>query len=612
MKRFFFLILAILLLAGCSGDLDPTQVTTVPPTEPTEPTEPPVPWTQTVGMPWDAEGVLLEMPLTIPDGLHYSSMMGFGGDLLLWSIDTHMPDQSFLEMCLVELDDGTVIAQREIPIGVYLVPQILGDDMFLCDPSTGKILQVDKKLQTVKEWNVDITDGTWYMGGGEILYHLDLESRLTARNLATGTVTPVMEGNPEVTWINGYGRYASMDYFRIDTGIQDVAVLDLYTGNVYYPAIEGSFNTATFMNDDWLCGKYTNENITYLSVDGGPAMMIKAGDSYLSLLKEGYILQGSTDNGRLAIYDMDGKLVSAAVVSEGESVYPNSDLIWNEALGGYFLEIRSYSESSRLLFWDISKSAEGENLILEEIPAPDEAQAVLQQRADELSEKYGLTILIGTECDTVFTDFTAELVEDYDRVAAALDTLEEALDNYPEGFLRQLRYGSIRGIRIQLVSNLWADGSGRYGDGYVAFTEPMWDHYLMVMDIDDTSTQTYYHEFSHIIDSYLEWDSQQREDALFSELSWGYLNPDWFTGYSYDYAQEHYLHDNSSFIDGYSTISPTEDRARVMEYAMAGADWAFVEAPVLRDKLYYYCNCIRDAFNTEGWPETMLWELPLE
>ena len=609
MKKLVLFMLIFLLLAGCAADTEPTETPTVPTTAPTEP---PVPWTQAVGMPWDTDGVLLEMPLTIPDGLHYSSMMGFGGDLLLWSIDIHISDQSVMEMCLLELDDGTVVAQCEIPVGVYLVPQILGDDMFLCDPSTGKILQMDKNLQTVKEWNVEPMDGTWYMGSGGILYHLDLESHLTARNLSTGTVTPVMEGNPEVTWINGTGRYVSMDYFRIDTGIQDVAVLDLQTGAVHYPAIEGSFNTAAFMNDDWLCTKYTNENISYLSVDGGESMMINAADSNLSLLKEGYLLEKSVDSGRMAIYDMEGKLISTAVIYDGESIYPNSDLIWNETLGGYFMEVRSYPESSRLLFWDISRSSEGEDLVLTKIPAPDEAQALLQQRAQELGEKYGLTILIGADCDTVFAEFTAEQVIEYDRVAAALDTLEEALDQYPEGFLRQLRYGSIRGIRIQLISNLWADGSGRYGDGYAAFTEPMWDHYLMVIDIDDTYVQTYYHEFSHIIDSYLEWDSQQRSEALFSELSWGYLNPDWFTGYSYDYAQEHHLYDNSSFIDGYSTVSPTEDRARVMEYAMGGSDWVFDEAPVLRDKLYYYCNCIREAFDTEGWPETTLWEMPLE
>ena len=132
------------------------------------------------------------------------------------------------------------------------------------------------------------------------------------------------------------------------------------------------------------------------------------------------------------------------------------------------------------------------------------------------------------------------------------------------------------------------------------------------MDIEDTSAQTYYHEFSHIIDVYLEWEAGQREGALFSEEGWDSFNPGWFTDYSYDYSDEHALEDYNSFVDGYSTIKPTEDRARVMEYAMAGGEWVFEDAPILYSKLEYYSKCIRDAFDTTGWPEITRWEEPLQ
>ena len=65
----------------------------------------------------------------------------------------------------------------------------------------------------------------------------------------------------------------------------------------------------------------------------------------------------------------------------------------------------------------------------------------------------------------------------------------------------------------------------------------------------------------------------------------------------------------TSFVDGYATISPTEDRARVMEYAMIeSGEWTFRDSPVLQKKLDYYCRCIRDAFDTTGWKPTELWE----
>ena len=71
---------------------------------------------------------------------------------------------------------------------------------------------------------------------------------------------------------------------------------------------------------------------------------------------------------------------------------------------------------------------------------------------------------------------------------------------------------------------------------------------------------------------------------------------------------------DSYFIDTYSRTFPTEDRARVMEYAMIGWDWMFSEdgsAP-LREKLRYYADCIRDCFDTAGWPAVTRWEQPLQ
>jgi len=288
--------------------------------------------------------------------------------------------------------------------------------------------------------------------------------------------------------------------------------------------------------------------------------------------------------------------------------YNDVHMIWNESQGGYFFILRSYSDAARLLFWDIEKSSGGENLSLTEVPEPDEAMVQLRQRADQIGEEYGVHILLGEECDTEFVDFTASHATDWEQLQMALDTLEQALSAYPEGFIRQLKYDTYYSIQIQLISDLWANGADRQGDGYVAFTQSLWDHHLMVVDIDDSVVDTYYHEFSHIIDSYLEWDAMQREDALFSEDGWAQWNPDWFTGYSYDYRIEHELWDAEHFVDGYSTIKPTEDRARVLEYAMGGYDWMFQGSAGLVGKLDYYCRCIRDAFDTTGWPETVIWE----
>ena len=151
--------------------------------------------------------------------------------------------------------------------------------------------------------------------------------------------------------------------------------------------------------------------------------------------------------------------------------------------------------------------------------------------------------------------------------------------------------------------------NSEYVDTYAAFVQDGYDRHVMVMDIYLSDETTYYHEFSHIIDSFLEWDAANREDALFSEEAWASLNPDWFPGYTWDYSWQQYVEDYSAFIDDYSTINPTEDRARVLEYAMAEYGyWNFYDCEVLTNKLEYYCSCIRDTFDTTGWPEDLLWE----
>ena len=233
--------------------------------------------------------------------------------------------------------------------------------------------------------------------------------------------------------------------------------------------------------------------------------------------------------------------------------------------------------------------------------------ALLRQRADELEEEYGLTIKIGDECQREFDSFTAARVSGYDRVNSALDKLEKALSAYPEGFFRQIHYDSIQSIEIQLVGGLRATDE-RAGGSYAAFVQPASDHYMLVADVFSATQKSYYHEFSHIIDSYLAWDAENREGALYSEDGWMERNPSGFAyvgSYSAEPESDPYP---GYFVDTYSMISATEDRARVLEYAMASDGLVFGENPPLKEKLHYYCECIRDAFDTQGWPETTLWE----
>ena len=67
----------------------------------------------------------------------------------------------------------------------------------------------------------------------------------------------------------------------------------------------------------------------------------------------------------------------------------------------------------------------------------------------------------------------------------------------------------------------------------------------------------------------------------------------------------------------YSTFSyaltfPTEDRAVLMAAAMEQNSWDFEAGSGRRAKMQFYADCIRDCFDTTGWPQTTMWEQVLK
>lgn len=608
MKRLLCIVFVLLLLTGCGAE-EPLETTTVP-TETQTATQPPIPWIEAVGKPWDKDGVLTELPLDIPDALHYNGAMAFGCDLLLWSVDSHLENVHTLELCLVELDTGSVSVEKEIPFTQTVIPQILGDSLFLCDRFSGTILELDKKLEAVNSWTVEPREASFTMGGNEMLYIYDWVGNVSKLDLKTGQETPLLGEGAYMDYFNAMGEWASVEFYS-DSGGKAMALLDLATGELRYPPLEKEFTAISYKNGTWLCDIYRDGYLAYVGTDSGEFLRAEIGFDSLQLLGDGKILRIREDGCTVSVHNPDGTSIAQAVITSEPYSYSPTILIPSEAFGGYFVLITDYSASMRLLHWNVEKSGPGEDIPLEPIPEPGQEEAAVRNRVRDLESTYGLNILLGEDTETLFYDFTGEQVTDWERIDDALDILEAALQNYPEGFFRQLRYDTIRSVDIHLLGTITAT-TEEYVHSYEGFVQYEYDRFTMGIDINMAGKQTYFHEFSHVIDSFLEWDSTQREDALFSESAWDALNPGWFPGYTWDYSREQYVEDYSCFIDSYSTIKPTEDRARVMEYAMTEFGGFFEEDTVLLEKLRYYCRCIRDAFDTTGWPETVLWEQYLD
>ena len=195
------------------------------------------------------------MALTIPDGLHYAATMEFGGDLLLWSEDAHR-QQKYLELCLVELDDGTVIAQRDVPITGYVYPQCIGDRLFLCDGEGGKVMALDKTLNQVDAWEMEPTEESMYMTAEGILYRFTSKNRLVRHDWTDGTGEPVLEGDPYIDWINGSGDVLTICYHLPENGRKAYCGLDLLTGEICYTDADDEVDSVSRKGDTWLHEKY--------------------------------------------------------------------------------------------------------------------------------------------------------------------------------------------------------------------------------------------------------------------------------------------------------------------------------------------------------------------
>jgi hypothetical protein len=321
----------------------------------------------------------------------------------------------------------------------------------------------------------------------------------------------------------------------------------------------------------------------------------------------------------LTLYDSDGAYLSCCALPLHSDAAVGRDFVWSGYWEGYFFT--DFMDSScRLMFWDVSAVTEGENLQMSSPEQTQPSQRVLDQslyeRAEELSRRFGVDIRIAEQCSLDYSHYDTYALTDPMFVQSALDILEESLSLYPEGFFRQLCYGTIESIRIELTGSLTTkDGIDTRPDSAGGFAHNGGSYYGIVLDGFLLQPQTLFHEFSHIIDARLKWDAMIREDALFSEEAWLALQPDGFSyARSYTDIPEEISRfvETGYFITDYSLTHPTEDRAVLMESAMSNYTWDFEPGSGTRRKMQYYAACIRDCFDTEGWPETTVWEQVLE
>lgn len=634
MKRMLFIFFLCLITSGCAI-FSPTETfdETLPATTidfETEPTTVEETTQAQVSVPLfpyeygqylDDTHILAQISNTAIENTSYPSLRLLDGQPLIFSPDFADDGSVTLTLKLLDLTSDTVLNEVVLPLSTYFIPLVNKDTVVVSDPVAGHLYVYDRNLNLAN--TLTFSSGSdlwqdWYLSSDQqYLFCLDGINGLTVTEIASGEKKTLLDATAQAYQIGVCGSSVSFAYVDPDTHLNSVGYLDLDT-NTFTPCpFNIELNSLSICDGFWVGQIFGNSSYLIATEEESLTTNVEHGQLFM-IAPTKHLLVTVYSTQMMYLYDADGTFLSScSLASLGRYASPTTELCWSEADGGYFFTIYGENDIGQLLFWDVSIPVEGEDLPLVPLDMTQDNGGEtaelehLYDRAKLLSETYDVNIRIADQCDSTYTDFDAVIVYDADMLSWALNDLEAVLATYPSGFFSQLRYEHVREIEINLVGTLTATNDYYDNGSYNAFAEPIGNKHRIVLDIYTSSRDTIHHELSHVIDKKLEWDANRREDALYSEDQWLSLSPDGFEYlYVYDANWDANMRPEWSgyFIDGYAVGFPTEDRARVWEYALGGYDWYFEDAPGLQAKLRYYSECIRDCFDTTGWPEVLPWE----
>ncbi len=575
--------------------------------------------------PFDEEDVLWYVPNERIEKEIQQQILWFNDNLLVWSnFDTE--DSFDLKLALISEENGDVLYETMLTDFELPNVQACGGLIAVTDWVDGDVCLLNSELKIVKEYQSDNEYCALYLStDASKLYRFTEKTGVIIIDIESGTTEVLLENAAGIyiNYGNSYsGNIVPITYTDMDNQLNYNGVVDLETGEVHRFPFSGTFYCVEYDDEIWLAGN----DITYYLGNEEELSTFTRLDSFgtvnmlsnpTRILSTSYDMEG---NSAIVLYDINGSFISKCNISrEWGGLF--TEPLWSQDKGGYYFIVTDSDGTDKLLFWDLSTPVAGEDLILEPLNNDNAVVGTavsesLYNSANVISEKYGVKVKIAELCEEVYEDFTVEKMYDEEYISLGLDTLERVLASYPEGFIQQLRYGDQKELEIILGGRLTKNTLDADAEGFTSFagfTQEQSGRSIVVVDITDSYSleASLHHEIMHLIDNKLMFDATLRAEAVYSEDYWCSLNPEGFAyAESYNNIPDVFYNDgyDSWFIDIYARTFSKEDRARIMEYAMAGYDDMYIGCPERCAKLEYICRCIRDAFDTTGWPEKTVWE----
>ncbi|MCI5650202.1 MAG: hypothetical protein ACI4EG_08345 [Fusicatenibacter sp.] len=538
-----------------------------------------------------------------------------------------------------------VVSQEILLDGVWdLKEQAFSDGKFaLCQRETNTWKFLSASLEDLGEWNAENVDG-FFSYDGSTYYYLS-DHVLFWKSVSSGESGKVKLPYDlrllELTAFDAQSGTLAMHFFLSPYSSEcGTAVFDMKTGT--FTMLQTDRYRVFFRGDDICLLSFDNEMMSYSVTYGGGDQFLFADASIFSdtvgdlyTISDSPYLMGIT-TGHSILYTADWQITSCPLEDcgiDGE-MYSVCYLPDEEVLTGAVYQNGAFRfyviDPAQISFTETASAVPAvspfvvDDALVEAywgaVSGAPVAESLLeaQQYADTLEEKYGVRILMSSQCkdpaalcDKAFTlTDTMSADEELNSVCTMLEALERSLALYPKGFPAQFQNGAgDGGLCFLLVEHIESDY------GVVGYTYESYEWQYIALDVCQTYNldSIICHEIWHAMENHI----LSCDYTALSMDEWDTQNPEGFAYYGdatqTDPAQPWTLYtcrpEDIHFVDSYACVDRHEDRARIMEYFMVHEDEAklLIQSPFIRRKLQMMCDAVRSAFDTTGW-ENVRWE----
>lgn len=598
MKRFLLILLAALLLAGCSKKQS-SQGQTQPTTE-AETIQPTEPGLYVPGSDMEKQTAGAVRSYSLKDG-EWFGLSSVGTDVLVTGKNAMLllsGEQGWATKADVDaLSADTEMDTHTTGVGYY-------------DPESRTVTVLDTQLQTVTQKVLPeeivgapvismIRNEAYYFNGAEIrameLTAGTSRSRLLRQQSSMEALLPddYFDGNVLSCQVKGSDGEIRTEYFSSETGQtysqdQGIATMQTFKDRYFIDRMDIQAHQMIF-------GIRNEEPQSFL-------LETAENNTLTPVLEMNGVVscQETEDSLDLSFYNLTTGKRSAQVLLPGakavKAIHCNGAYIWILAQEG---------EKQVLLRWDITKSAaQDENIYIGTFYTPENPDQKGLKECIKLANTYETTyrvkLNIGTNAIKTTGDYKVVAEHQPENIRATLESVKPVLEKLQPIFASYAAKGNA--IRLNFVRSIES------GEEWVRFQHNKTWWFLISAKAD--MTDALISGMTLPIESHVLGNSRDYE-----EDRWNPLNPVDFIYTSIANVEPNpkYLQGNTrAFTDAEAMSSISEDRRGIIYNAMISDNAEMFQAPAMQAKLKQICLGIREACGLQKSEKTYLWEQYLQ